>query len=192
MDHITVLVDMHMDPSRVGSKLTIRDFGRTGENTGEARYYFDRYLRKRNDANIKNLTDLINKSRYYKDMFGRDTRFRDVRSVLQDFNKPMTLDLQERDFSRLAFQQIVMQCMASLNLDAIAYPTGNIPAAIIKAPIEPDVNGRSHQAWTDWDASAFLPSPSRPVSPRLVYDRVRDPNAPGGTRLVGPVPQGFP
>jgi len=30
---------------------------------------------------------LINKSRYYVDTFGRDTRFRDVKSVLQDANR---------------------------------------------------------------------------------------------------------
>ena len=186
-DHVAVLVDMYMDPSRVGSKLTIRDFGRIGEAVGEARYYFDRYLRKRNDANIKNLTDLINKSRYYKDTSGRDTRFRDVRSVLQDFNKPMTLDPQERDFSRLAFQQTAMQCMASLNLDAITYPTGNIPASIIKAPVEPDINHRTHQAWTELGRLGF-PAITVPAGfTTAVYDRVRDPNAPGGTRLVGPV-----
>ena len=97
---------------------------------------------------IKTLTDLINKSRYYVDTFGRDTRFRDVKSVLQDANKPSTLDVRDRDANRAAIQQTVMQCMATLNLDAVTYPTGNVPAALIKAPVEPDVNGRSHQAWT--------------------------------------------
>ena len=67
----------------------------------------------------------------------------------------MTLDLQERDFNRLAIQQTVMQCMAMLNLDAVTYPTGNVPPALIKAPVEPDVNGRSHQAWTCSDGWAF-------------------------------------
>ena len=76
-------------------------------------------MKKRGDADIKDLTDLINKSRYYVDTFGRDTRFRDVKSVLQDANKPSTLDLRDRDANRSAIQQTVMQCMAALNLDAV-------------------------------------------------------------------------
>jgi amidase len=191
-DQVAVLANLFMDPSRVGSKLTIRDFGKTGEALGEVKYYFDLYLQKRGDAHIKDLTDLINKSRFYKDTFGRDTRFRDVKSVLEGANKAMTLDLRERDFSRLAFQQTVMQCMATLNLDAVTYPTGNIPASIIKAPVEPDVNGRSHQAWTDLGRLGF-PAMTVPAGfTTEVYDRVRDPNASGGTRLVGPVPAKLP
>jgi hypothetical protein len=38
---------MHIDPSLVPAKLTIRDFGKTGEAIGESKYYFNRYLRKR-------------------------------------------------------------------------------------------------------------------------------------------------
>src|SRR6266567_3016358 len=139
-DHLSLLEDMYVDPSGVPAKLTIRDFGKTGEAIGESKYYFNRYLRKRGDANIKDLTDLINKSHYYNDTFGRDTRFRDVKAVLQDADKASTLDLRERDSSRLAIQQTVMQCMAMLNLDAVTYPTGNIPPALIKAPVEPDIN----------------------------------------------------
>lgn len=33
-------------------------------------------------------------------------------------------------------------------LDAITYPTGNIPPTLIKELVEPDVKNRSHQAWT--------------------------------------------
>ena len=39
-----------------------------------------------------------------------------------------------------------MQGMAMLGLDAVTYPTGNVPPAPIKSPVEPDVHGRSHQA----------------------------------------------
>src|ERR1700693_1964122 len=62
VDQIKTLEDMYADPSRAPAKLTIRDFGKTGEAVGESKYYFNRYLRKRGDANIKDLTDLINKS----------------------------------------------------------------------------------------------------------------------------------
>ena len=191
-DQVSTLVDMYTDPARVPHKLTIRDFGRTGEVQGESKYYFDRYLRKRGDANIKNLTDLINKSRYYKDTFGRDTRFRDVRAVLVDANKATTLDLRDRDASRFAIQQTVMQCMAMQGLDAVTYPTGNIPPALIKAPIEPDLNGRSHQAWTLLGTMGF-PAITVPAGfTTQVYDRLRDAGAPGGTRLVGPVAARLP
>jgi amidase len=191
-DHIAVLRDMYFDPSLVPSKPTIRDFGTRAENVGEAKYYFNRYLKKRGDANIKDLTDLINKSRYYVDTFGRDTRFRDVKSTLQNANKPSTLDVRDRDANRSAIQQTVMQCMATLNLDAVTYPTGNVPAALIKAPVEPDVNGRSHQAWTLLGQMGF-PAITVPAGfTTQVFDRVRDKDSPGGTRLVGPVPAKIP
>jgi amidase len=191
-DHIAVLRDMYFDPSLVPAKPTIRDFGTKVENIGESKYYFNRYLKKRGDANIKDLTDLIAKSRYYVDTFGRDTRFRDVKSVLQDANKPTTLDVRDRDANRAAIQQTVMQCMASFNLDAVTYPTGNVPAALIKAPVEPDVNGRSHQAWTLLGTMGF-PAITVPAGfTTHVFDRVRDANAPGGTRLFNPVPAKLP
>jgi amidase len=191
-DHIAVLRDMYFDPTRVPDKPTIRDFGTRVENVGEAKYYYNRYLKNRGDGNIKDLTDLISKSRYYVDTFGRDTRFRDVKSALQDANKPSTLDVRDRDANRSAIQQTVMQCMATLNLDAVTYPTGNVPAALIKAPVEPDVNGRTHQAWTLLGTMGF-PAITVPAGfTTHVFDRVRDPNAPGGTRLVGPVPARLP
>jgi amidase len=191
-DHIGTLTDMYFDPSRVPRKPTIRDFGTKAESTGEAKYYFNRYLRKRGDANIKNLSDLIAKSRYYVDTFGRDTRFRDVKAVLEEANRASTLDLRDRDANRAGIQQTVMQCMASLNLDAVTYPTGNVPAALIKAPVEPDVNARSHQAWTLLGTMGF-PAMTVPAGfTTQVFDRVRDAAAPGGTRLVGPVPARLP
>jgi amidase len=191
-DHIAVLRDMYFDPALVPAKPTIRDFGTRAENVGEAKYYFNRYLKKRGDANIKDLTDLINKSRYYVDTFGRDTRFRDVKAVLENNNKPSTLDVRDRDANRSAIQQTVMQCMATLKLDAVTYPTGNVPAALIKAAVEPDVNGRSHQAWTLLGQMGF-PAITVPAGfTTHVFDRVRDKDAPGGTRLVGPVPAKIP
>jgi Asp-tRNA(Asn)/Glu-tRNA(Gln) amidotransferase A subunit family amidase len=191
-DHIAVLRDLYLDPNLAPPKPTIRDFRTRSENVGEAKYYFNRYLKKRGDANIKDLTDLINKSRYYVDTFGRDTRFRDVKSNLQENNKPTTLDVRDRDANRAAIQQTVMQCMATLKLDAVTYPTGNVPAALIKAPIEPDVNGRSHQAWTLLGQMGF-PAITVPAGfTTHVFDRVRDKDAPGGTRLVGPVPAKIP
>jgi amidase len=208
-DQIPELVNLYFNPSLVPNKLTIRSFGSAGSGeigtgsgdsgareapgspVGESKYYFDRYLRKRDDANIKDLTDLIAKSHYYIDDF-KDTRFRDVKTTLERANKPTTYDLRMRNANRLAIQQTVMQCMAVMQLDAVTYPTGNIPPAIIKAPVEPNINGRSHQAWTLLGTMGF-PAMTVPAGfTTAVYDRVRDPAAPGGTRLVGPVPAKLP
>jgi amidase len=83
-----------------------------------------------------------------------------------------------------------MQRMAMLQLHAVTYPTGNIPAAMIKAPVEPDVIARSHQAWTDLGRLGF-PAMTVPAGVTTqVLDRVRDASVPGGTRLVGPVSPG--
>jgi Asp-tRNA(Asn)/Glu-tRNA(Gln) amidotransferase A subunit family amidase len=107
-------------------------------------------------------------------------------------DKATALDLRDRDASRIAIQQTVMQCMAMLKLDAVTYPTGNIPPALIKAPVEPDLNGRSHQAWTLLGTMGF-PAITVPAGfTTQVFDRVRDASAPGGTRLVGPVPARLP
>jgi Asp-tRNA(Asn)/Glu-tRNA(Gln) amidotransferase A subunit family amidase len=190
-DQIAIQTELFVDSSRRTSVLTIRDF-KVPEAAGETRYFFDLYLRRRGDANIKCLTDLIMRSRFYTDTFGRDTRFRDVKSVLEKANRSSTLDCRTRDFTRFALQQTVMQSMASLGLDAVVYPTGNIPASKIKAPVEPDLNGRSHQAWTELGRLGF-PAITVPAGfTTHVYDRVRDANAPGGTRLVGPVPEKLP
>ena len=35
---------------------------------------------------------------------------------------------------RFALQQVTLQCMATLDLDAVTYPTSNIPAAKLGAP----------------------------------------------------------
>jgi amidase len=196
-DHISQLVDMYVDPSRVPSKLTIRSLGANGggggaeRGNGESKYYFDRYLRKRGDANIKNLSDLINKSRYYKDTF-MDTRSRDKRAGLENTNKAMTLDVRYRNANRIAIQQTVMQCMALLKLDAVTYPTENIPPVVMKAPAEPAVNDRDFRAWLVLGGMGF-PAMTVPAGfTTVVYDRVFDSTAPGGTLLVGPVPAKLP
>ena len=45
-------------------------------------------------------------------------------------------------------QTIVFACFAQMDLDAVVYPTGNIPPAIMTAPEEPNVNDRSPGLWT--------------------------------------------
>lgn len=190
-DHMPLLVDMFFDPSLVPNGPTIRNFGPAASAIGESRYKINRYLQERGDTNIQSVTDLIAKSNFYDDDF-EDTRFRDVKGTLERTDSGLTLDMRERMFDRFAIQQIVVQCMTTLELDAVTYPTGNIPPAIIKAPVEPSVNDRSHQAWTLLGTQGF-PAITVPAGfTTHVFDRVRDPSAPGGTRLVGPVPAELP
>ncbi len=112
---------MYVNPALVPRKLDARfcSFGNDGgENAiGESKYYFDRYLRKRGDANIANLSDLINKSHYYKDVF-MDTRSRDKKVILENANKALTLDVRYRNANRLAIQQTVMQCVEPVASEA--------------------------------------------------------------------------
>lgn len=188
-DHVPLLVDMYVNPSRVPHKFTMRslttDNGGGAGGNGESKYYWDRYLQKRGDANIRNLTDLIAKSRFYKDTF-MDTRFRDKKVQLENSNKALTLDVRYRSANRLAIQQTLMQCMALQNLDAVTYPTSNIPPVLMKAPAEPGVNGRDFRGWFLLGTFGF-PAITVPAGfTTIVYDRVADPTAPGGTRLTGP------
>ena len=44
-------------------------------------------------------------------------------------------------------QTVVFQCFAELDLDAVVYPSGNIPPGVLTAPPEPTVNDRGLN-WT--------------------------------------------
>jgi amidase len=66
-DRIPKLVDMFFDPSLVPGGSTIRDIS-GGGNPGLTKYMLTRYLRERGDANIRSIRDLIDKSKYYRDI----------------------------------------------------------------------------------------------------------------------------
>jgi Asp-tRNA(Asn)/Glu-tRNA(Gln) amidotransferase A subunit family amidase len=202
-DQVTTLVQLAADPSKVPGKVTIRDF--TGaQATGESKYGYDIYLKDRGDANIKTLDDLINKANFFNDpALGTNKKV-----TLQNANKPQVLDTALRIQRRFAIQQIVLQCFSEMNLDAVVYPTGNIPLGKLGQPNEPTVNGRG-TTWTFLGAQGF-PAITVPAGfTKHVYDRIRDPNAPapaaprsgGGeegasapeaTLLVGPVAAKMP
>jgi Asp-tRNA(Asn)/Glu-tRNA(Gln) amidotransferase A subunit family amidase len=90
-DHISVLVDMSFDPSRVPAGSTIRNLGRAS-NDGLTKYMLSRYLRERGDANIKSIRDLIDKSKYYRDI-RPDAGFVDRKAALEEMNSSLTLDM---------------------------------------------------------------------------------------------------
>jgi amidase len=189
-DHMPVLVGMFFDTSRFPDSISIRGLG-AEPTTGEGRYVLDRYLQQRGDANIRSTKDLIAKSVFYTDVRA-GSGFSDKRSSLESKQKDLTLDVGNKLRTRFALQQIVLQCMAEMKLDAVTYPTGNVPAPKLGAPTEPTVNGRSALAWTLLGANGF-PAISVPAGfTTQVYDRVPDSAAPGGTRLAAPVAAELP
>jgi len=189
-DRISQLVDMFFDPSLVPPGSSIRNIGRAS-NDALTKYMLSRYLRERGDANIKSIRDLIDKSKYYRDI-RPDAGFVDRKAALEEMNSSMTLDLANLFQERFASQQVVLQCMAQESLDALVSPAGNIPAYILGAPYEPPLAGRTNSVWGLLGQHGF-PTLSVPAGfTTQVFDRVRDAAAPGGRRLVGPVSAKLP
>jgi len=190
-DHIPLLVDMFFNPSLVpDGGPTVRGLGPIPD-TGQKKYMLNRYLQERGDTNIQNVTDLINKSTFFTDI-RPDAGFVDRKAILQKIDSSLTLDMANIFQHRFATRQMILQCMAVLDLDAVTFPTGSTPAEILGAPREPTVNGRDISAWGVLGQHGF-PTMSVPAGfTTQVFDRVRDSKAPGGTRLVGPVPAKLP
>ena len=190
LDNISLLVDMFFNPSLVPVGPTIRSMG-PAPNSGQAKYMLSRYLKERGDANITSVKDLINRSRFYQDI-RPDAGFVDRKAALEDMNGSVMLDMANIFQDRFAYQQVVLQCMAQQNLDALVSTAGNIPAYILGAPIEPPLAGRSTSVWGLLGQQG-LPTLSLPAGfTTYVFDRIRDAAAPGGTRLVGPLPAKLP
>jgi Asp-tRNA(Asn)/Glu-tRNA(Gln) amidotransferase A subunit family amidase len=76
--------------------------------------------------------------------------------------------------TRFARQTVVHQCFAYLDLDAVVYPTGSVPPAILTSPQEPSVNGRASSIWTYINSRSF-PAMTVPAGfTTKVYDRGLD------------------
>ena len=192
-DRIAQLVDMFFNPSLVPSGVTIRNINGAG-NPGMSKYMLARYLRERGDANIKSIKDLIDKSKYYRDI-RPEAGFTDRKAALEELNSPTTLDMANLFEDRFAYQEVVLQCMAQDNLDAMISPPGNIAPYILGAPIEPMVAGAAPGAGSVWGLLGQHGFPTLAVPAGFTtraYDRVRDPTAPGGARVAGPVPAKLP
>ncbi|MDR3419364.1 MAG: amidase family protein [Nevskia sp.] len=170
-DQVTTLVDLAMDPSKVPDNITIRNLG-TSQAPGEGKFEMDRYLRTRGDSNITSNTDLINKARFYD-----DPHFPDRKKTRENADQAMTFDMSERMQTRFAVQQIVLACMQEQNLDAVTYPTSNLPPPPLDGPNPPQVNGRG-VVWTFLGQQGF-PAITVPAGfTTEVYDWVRDPSVP--------------
>jgi amidase len=189
-DRVSELVDLFFDPSRVPAGFTIRNIA-GASNAGMSKYMVNRYLKERGDANIKSLRDLIDKSNFYRDI-RPEAGFIDRKAALEETNSSQTLDLANLFQDRFAYQQVVLQCMAQENLDALVSPAGNIPAYILGAPIEPPLAGRTNSVWGLLGQHGF-PTLSVPAGfTTHVFDRVRVAATGNDTRLAGPVPAKLP
>lgn len=189
-DHVPLLVSMFFDPSLFPDGPTIRSIS-SDRTTGEGRYVLDMYLKERGDANIKSTEDLINKGTFYTDIRS-GTGFMDKKKGLENKYADKTFDISSRLQARFALQQVALQCMAMLDLDAVTYPTGNIPPPKLGEPTEPTVNGRSATAWTLLGANGF-PAITVPSGfTTEVYDRISDNSAQDGTQMTGPIAAKLP
>ncbi len=169
-DHIATLLDMFFDPSLVPHTAAgvpnIRNLGSSPGDTGGGRYNFDAYIRERGDAAILSLTDLIEKANHWSDPVMPNRR-----AGLVNTNQDLTLATGSTLQTRFTLQTVVFRCFAELDLDAVVYPTGNIPPAILTAPQEPSVNDRSSGLWTYINSRGF-PAMTVPAGfTTVVYDR---------------------
>jgi amidase len=207
-DHTAKLLDMKMDPALAPANVTLRDFG--GSDTdGQNKYMLNLYLRERGDAKIKSNADLIANSNFHQ-----DPTFPDRKRARENVEKVTEYNMAERLLRRFSVQQVMLQCMAELKLDALVYPTSNLPPTKLGAPAGPPINGRNGTGvWSFLGAQGF-PVITVPAGYTTeVYDLIRDPTAPktpdsawptggggGGerlegddhTRLIGPIPAKLP
>ncbi len=190
-DHMPELVDMFFDPSLAPhdsiGRPTMRSLGGRGGNTGGTKYNMNTYLKERGDANIQTLTDMIEKANHWDDP-AIDSRT----EGLQRADSATTLVSSGSLQTRFAVQTIVLQTFAEQRLDAVVYPTGNIPPAIITSPEEPRKNDRPASIWTYINSRGF-PAMTVPAGfTSEVYDREADPADPDSTVVVGPVAAELP
>ena len=191
-DPIPKLIDMSAKPEKVPDGPNIRNLGPAPE-TGEGKFWLTQYLQQRGDANIRTIDDLMNKAQFFTDLRpGSD--FTSYKEQLARTNSAKELDLAALFQNRLAYQTIVLQCMATMQLDAVTYGSGIGVAPVLGSPYEPSKNN-SPNANSIWGVIAANGFPSLNVPAGFtthVYDRIRDPAAPGGTRLTGPTPAKLP
>lgn len=196
-DQVNKLVAMRMDPTQVPDTITLRDLG-AAAITGESKYGFNLYLAERGDAKMKTIDDLINHSNFFTDIFEGDKK-----TTLMRNNEALVYDNSLRLQKRFAVQQIVLQTMAELQLDALVYPTGLIPPRKINTPRDPNFNGISNYGMWNFLGVQGFPAITVPAGfTSEIWERIPDPKIPLPktlapeqtipTLLVGPVKAKLP
>jgi len=224
-DYLATFVDLYLDPSKAVGKFTLRDLGGAdwgggfgggaaagaargaapagpesgpAASIGESRFQNNLYLRERGDANIKSMTDWYTKATWYD-----DPRYPNRKTTLANGDKPRYMDTSARLLRRFAVQEIILNGFADMHLDAVVYPTSNLPPSRLGEPAEPPLNGRS-SLWTFLGMQGF-PAMTVPAGfTTEVYDRELDkpaaPSEPGSdvnpnmgpSHLIGPIPEVLP
>jgi amidase len=184
-DHTVTLLDMFFDPTLVpktaSGRPSIRNIGGSGSgDTGDGKYNFNAYVRERGDSEIRSLTDLINKANFWTDPVLANRK-----SSLEGTDRNRTLANAGALQSRFAVQTVVHDCFAQMDLDAIVYPSGNIPPGVLTAPPEPTVNDRGLN-WTAISSRGFAAITVPAGFTTIVYDR-----GPDGA-LLAPIPAALP
>ena len=171
-DHTAKLLDMKMNPSLLPPNVTLRDFG-ASDSDGQNKYMLNLYLRERGDARIKSNADLIANSNFHE-----DPTFPDRKKARENVEKVMEYNMAERLLRRFSVQQVILQCMAEQNLNALVYPTSNLPPRKLGAPGGPPINGRRGDGvWSFLGAQGF-PVITVPAGfTTETYDLIRDPDS---------------
>jgi Asp-tRNA(Asn)/Glu-tRNA(Gln) amidotransferase A subunit family amidase len=172
-DHIATLLDIYFGltsvPHTATGQPSLRNLGGGGSDTGDTKYFTNLYLKDRGDAEIQTLTDL-----YMKANFWQDPAFPGRESNLMNADVDLTLNSGAALQNRFVTQTVVFQCFAENELDAVVYPTGNIPPSILTSPREPSKNDRGSGLWTNLNSRGF-PAMTVPAGfTTKVYDRAAD------------------
>ena len=194
-NHIATLIELAADPDLMPEEIDFRTLDNP-PTPGQGRYWLDRYLSERGDANIRSTGDLLEKANFYDDPNFPDHRARHERALEEH-----ELDMVARMQNRFAVQTMVMACMAELELDAVVYPTSNIPPVKLGSPRGPEINGRAGDGVWRFLGSNGFPAITVPAGfTTVMYDRIRVPSTPESasgdedseTEIVGPVPARLP
>ena len=74
----------------------------------------------------------------------------------ENVEKVTEYNMAERLLRRFSVQQMILQCMAEQKLDALVYPTSNLPPTKLGAPQGPPINGRNGGGvWSFLGAQGF-------------------------------------
>lgn len=166
---INTLVDLHFDRKLFPAQINLRALNVTplGEYN-EGKFSLNRYLRARNDANIKNLVDLTAKT---------IARYKGKKAPSLDGASLDTQGQAAHLYRRQALQAILLKVMADNRLDAFVFPHQTIPPGIIGGVPEPEVENRPVRGWNAITDVSGLPAILVPAGfTREVYDR--DPKDP--------------
>jgi len=106
----------------------------------------------------------------------REVRVSDALNQMEGLghDEDLTFDTAAALQNRFVMQTVVFQCFAKQRLDAMVYPTGNIPPSILTSPREPSMNDRGSGLWTQINRSG-IPAMTVPAGfTTRVHDRSAD------------------